>query len=96
MTGVQTCALPISVIELAIATVLSAETDLANMIDRPADLESFRSVMASKVASKHIQEIGKIQWRMIPELAPYVRGDKFPRPSEQVLKEKYAKPYGEL
>jgi hypothetical protein len=85
-----------SMMELALATVLSAEVDLANMVGRPEDVASVKGVFASKLAREHIAEVAKLQWRLLHELAPFVRGDKFPRPAAQFVEEKRLKPYIDL
>lgn len=82
--------------DIMIAAVKSAEGDLADMVGRADDYKSFRDILLSESASKHIIEVGKMQWRLIPELAPYVRGDKFPRPDDKYVQEKINKPYRDL
>lgn len=82
---------------VAFTAVKDAEEDLANMVTgRQADHYSFEQAMRSSFSENHIREVGKIRWRLIPELSPYVRGDKYPKPLSAEALGKMAKPYSEL
>lgn len=91
------CPSDFSTCGVAFTAVKDAENDLANMVvGRQADHDSFEKAMRSKFSEKHIREVGKIRWRLIPELSQYVRGDKYPKPVSEDALSKMSKPYSEL